>query len=84
MSNASYTDAPDDINDALDHAVVIEDFLPSPAEFIRRAKKEKITIAIDKHSLDLYRAYAQKHNAKYQTMINDVLVYYADKNLANK
>ncbi|HEV2403611.1 MAG TPA: BrnA antitoxin family protein [Candidatus Saccharimonadales bacterium] len=84
MSNVRYTDAPDDINEALDHAVVIEDFLPSPEEFIRRAKKEKITIAIDKYRLDLYKAYAKKHDAKYQTMINDILGSYADKYLVKK
>lgn len=78
------TDAPDNINEALDHAVVIEDFLPSPEEFIRRAKKEKITIAIDKHSLELYKAYAKKYDAKYQTLINDVVSSYADKYLLNK
>lgn len=81
MSNVRYTDAPDDINEALDHAVIIEDFLPSPEEFVLRAKKEKITIAIDKRSLDLYKAYAKKHGAKYQTMINDVVGSYADKYL---
>ena len=78
-NNDGYTDAPDDINEALEHSVPIEDFLPSPEEFILRAKKEKITISIDKHSLDFYKAYAKKHNAKYQTMINDVLGSYADK-----
>ena len=82
MSNVRYTDAPDDINEALEHAVIVEDFLPSPEEFIQRAKKEKITISIDKHSLDLYKAYARKNDAKYQTMINDVLGSYADKYLA--
>ena len=79
MSKVSYTDAPKDINAALDHAVIVEDFLPSPEEFIRRSKKEKITISIDKHSLDFYKAYAKKHDAKYQTMINEVLGSYADK-----
>ena len=84
MSNVRYTDAPDDINEALDRAVIIEDFLPSPDEFIRRSEKEKITIAIDKRSLNLYRQYAKKHNAKYQTMMNDILGSYADKYLVNK
>lgn len=84
MSNDDgYTDAPDDINEALEHAVIVDDFLPSPAEFISRAKKEKITISIDKHSLDFYKSYARKHNAKYQTMINDVLGSYADKHTIN-
>jgi uncharacterized protein (DUF4415 family) len=82
MSNVSYTDASDDINRALDHAVVIEDFLPSPEEFVHKTKKEKITIAIDKDSLDLYKRYAKKHNAKYQSMINGVLSSYAEKFLS--
>jgi hypothetical protein len=41
MSNVRYTDAPDDINEALDHAVVIKDFLPSPEEFIRQRLRKK-------------------------------------------
>ena len=82
MSNIRYTDAPDDINEPFEHAVIVEDFLPSPEEFINRAKNEKITISLDKYSLGLYKAYARKHDAKYQTMINNVLGSYADKHLA--
>lgn len=85
MSNRiNYTNAPADVEESLDTATVITDFLPSPAELVRRAEKEKITIAIDKHSLDLFKEYAKKHNAKYQTMMNDVLGSYADKFLSRK
>ncbi len=80
----NYTNAPADIEESLDNATVINDFLPSPAELVRKAEKEKITIAIDKHSLDLFKEYAKKHNAKYQTMMNDVLGSYADKFLSRK
>lgn len=80
----NYTNAPADIEESLDNAAVINDFLPSPAELVRKAEKEKITIAIDKHSLDLFKEYAKKHNAKYQTMMNDVLGSYADKFLSRK
>lgn len=80
MSNTvNYTDAPSDIEQSLEEAIEISDFLPSPDELVRKTEKEKITIAIDKHSLDLYKQYAKKHNAKYQTMINGVLGSYADK-----
>ena len=80
MSNkVNYVDSPDDIEQALDNARIVADFLPSPEELVRKSGKEKITIAIDKNSLDLYKRYAKKHNAKYQTMINDVLGSYADK-----
>lgn len=80
MSNkVNYTDAPEELEQALDGARIVADFLPSPKELVRKSDKEKITIAIDKNSLVLYKRYAKKHNAKYQTTINDVLGSYADK-----
>lgn len=81
MSNTiNYTDAPADIEQALDSATIVSDLLPSPAELVsRRVEKEKITISVDKRSLDLFKQYAKKHNTKYQPMINGVLSSYADK-----
>jgi hypothetical protein len=64
-----YTDAPAEIERALESATTMDDFLPSPSELVRKIEKEKITIAIDKQSLNLFKQYAKKHNAKYQTMI---------------
>jgi predicted DNA binding CopG/RHH family protein len=78
-NNIKYSDAPVDIARALQSAVPIEDFLPSPDQLILKEEKEKITIAINKRSLELFKSYAGKHNAKYQTMINDVVSSYADK-----
>ena len=76
----NYTNAPEDIEEALNSAVILaDDFLPSPDRLVRRTEKEKITIAIDKQSLDLYKKYAKKHNAKYQPMIDRVLSVYAEK-----
>jgi uncharacterized protein (DUF4415 family) len=82
-NNSKYTDAPADIDQALESAIAIDDLLPAPSELVRKVEKEKITIAIDKSSLDLFRQYANKHNAKYQTMINGVLGSYADKFLGH-
>jgi predicted DNA binding CopG/RHH family protein len=84
MTKINYTDAPDDIEKALENAIAIDDFLPSPDQLILKSEKEKITIAIDKRSLDLFKRYADKHNAKYQNMINSVVTTYADKFLAKK
>lgn len=85
MSNTiNYTDAPADVEQALENATVISDFLPSPSELVSRGEKEKITIAVDKHSLDLFKQYAKRHNTKYQPMINGVLSSYADKFLKTK
>lgn len=79
-----YTDAPEDIDEALESAVAMEDFLPSPADLVRKTEKEKITLAVDKRTLELYRKYAKKHDAKYQAMLNSILVSYADKFLSRK
>ena len=84
MTNVKYTDAPADIEQALENAMTIDDVLPSPSELVRKTEKEKITIAIDKNSLELFKKYAEKHDAKYQTMINGVLSSYADKFLSHK
>jgi uncharacterized protein (DUF4415 family) len=84
MSNVNYTNAPDDVRESLEDPIFVNDLLPSPEEFVRKAKKEKITIAVDKDSLELYKRYAKKHNAKYQTMINGVLSSYADKFLSKQ
>jgi predicted DNA binding CopG/RHH family protein len=85
MSNpTNYTDAPAEIERSLGDAAIIGDFLPAPSELIRKTEKEKITIAVDKRSLELFKLYAQTHQAKYQTMINGVLDAYADKYLDKK
>lgn len=80
MSNTtSYTDAPVGIEESLNNATVVDDFLPSPKELISKVEKEKVTMSVDKYSLDLFKEYAKKHNTKYQPMINSVLGAYADK-----
>ncbi len=84
MSKVNYADAPADVERSLENAVAVDDFLPSPAELVRKTEKEKITIAVDKRSLELFKRYAKKHDAKYQTMINGVIDAYADKFLSKK
>lgn len=79
MSKVNYTNAPVGIEEALDNAEIVGDFLPSPEKLVRKVEKEKITIAVDKRSLELYKRYAKSHNAKYQTMINGVLDAYANR-----
>lgn len=75
-----YTNAPRDIARSLKNTTrVSDDFLPSPAELTLRDEKERITIALDKRSLDLFRKYAKEHDAKYQNMINGVIESYASR-----
>lgn len=82
MSNTiNYTDAPDNVEGAVDAETVVDNLLPSPEELVRKTEKEKITIAVDKRSLELYKKYAKRHNAKYQPMMDGVLSAYAEKYL---
>jgi hypothetical protein len=83
-NNARYTDAPADIDQALDSAIIVDDLLPSPSELVRKVGKEKITISVNKRSLELFKNYARKHDAKYQTMMDGVLSSYAERFLTHK
>ena len=40
-----YSDPEKSVMEALDSAVLVEDFLPSPSELVRKSTKEKITIS---------------------------------------
>ena len=78
MSRVKYTDAPADIEAAMDAAVrVNDDFLPSPAEFAKMLAKEKISLNVDRQTVDEFRAAAKKHGLKYQVLMNQVLSSYA-------
>ena len=63
--------------EALDSAVLAEDFLPSPSELVRKKTKEKITISIDSDCVKFFKEAAKKNHTKYQTMMNEVLSQYA-------
>jgi predicted DNA binding CopG/RHH family protein len=80
-----YTDAPPEIDAALDAAVRIKDFLPSPEELARTEKTTaKVTLALTTRSLDLFKRYARKRGARYQTMIRRLIDSYAERSLAKK
>ena len=72
-----YSDPEKSVKEALDSAVLIEDFLPSPSELVRKTTKEKITISIDSDCVNFFKAAARKNHTKYQTMMNEVLSQYA-------
>jgi predicted DNA binding CopG/RHH family protein len=74
-----YTDAPEQISDAIIKGEVIRDFLPAPDQLVRKEPKVKITITLNRRSVDFYKQSAKKNNVKYQTMINEILDLYAQK-----
>jgi len=81
MKNVKYTDAPEDIVDALNVAEPVKDFLPSPEFFAEALAKEKISLNIDAKTVARFRTYAKKNGLKYQSLMNQVLRNYAENRL---
>ena len=56
----------------------IKDFLPSPEYLVRKEEKQRVTIEFTKSSLNLFKKFAQEHNASYQVMIRRLVDFYAN------
>ena len=59
-------------------ARVIQDFLPPPEELAFREEGVKVTLALNKKSVDFFKAEAGKHHSQYQRMIRKLIDSYAD------
>ena len=79
----TYSNPEKSLMEALDSAVLVTDFLPSPSELVKKNSKEKITISIDSDCVSFFKTEAKKNHTKYQTMMNEVLSQYAKHYAAN-
>jgi len=75
----NYTEAPKNVSRIISKGDIINDFLPSPEELVRKEPKVKITIALNSRSIDFFKKHAERNNVKYQTMINEVLDKYVKR-----
>lgn len=57
----------------------IEDNLPSPEELARPLQGVKITIILNRSSVDFFKREANKHHTKYQRMMREVLDRYVSR-----
>ena len=57
---------------------VVKDFLPPPSELVAKEDAIKITITLNKSSVEFFKNNAEKHHTKYQKMIRSVLDQYAN------
>lgn len=57
----------------------VPDFLPPPEELIAADTMVKVTLSIDRYSLEFFKAMANKLGAKYQKMMREVLRGYAQR-----
>lgn len=56
---------------------VVDDFLPSPDQLILKEEKVKVTIALNKSSIEFFKEEARRQNSSYQQMIRKVIDLYA-------
>lgn len=55
----------------------VPDFLPSPEELVIPDETVKITISLNRESVDFFKKQAKKNHTKYQRMIRSLLDTYA-------
>ena len=70
--NIRYTDEP------LGRLKVVPDFLPRPEDLVFREEGVKVTIALSRRSVELFKNEARRHNTQYQRLIRRLLDAYAE------
>lgn len=54
----------------------VDDFLPPPDELVLPQDTIKVTIALNRLSVEFFKAMARQHRTKYQKMIRELLDCY--------
>lgn len=70
-SKIKYTDEP------MGKLKVIKDFLPPPEQLVLKEENVKVTIALNKSSIDFFKREAQRYHTSYQKMIRRLIDLYA-------
>ena len=68
-----YTDEP------MGELGVVRDFLPKPEELALKEEKIKITISLNKSSVEFFKKKAREHHTSYQKMIRRLIDWYASQ-----
>jgi hypothetical protein len=58
---------------------IVKDFLPPPDQLVLREENVKITISLNKSSVEFFKKEAQKHRTSYQRMIRRIIDFYASQ-----
>ena len=72
-SKIKYTDEP------MGKLKVIKDFLPSPEQLVLKEENVKVTIALNKSSIEFFKREAQRYHTSYQKMIRRLIDLYASQ-----
>lgn len=58
---------------------VIKDFLPAPEQLVLKEENVKVTIALNKSSIEFFKREAQRYHTSYQKMIRRLIDLYASQ-----
>lgn len=79
-----YTDAPEDIEQSLERAVVVPNFNITPEEvreFAESRAKKPVNIYLSVETIEKFKKAAKETGGRYQTMISNVLDTYTERYL---
>ncbi len=68
---AKYTNGP------IDEFEIMEDFLPSPENLVKKEDNVRVTINLNRSSINYFKKLADSSHTKYQRIIRNLLDYYA-------
>jgi len=72
-SKIKYTEEP------MGKLMFVKNFLPSPDQLVLKEENVKVTISLNKSSVEFFKKEAQKHRISYQRMIRRVIDWYASQ-----
>ena len=87
IKHVEETDAPDDVRESFDRAVIVPSFNMTPEgikAFGDSRKKKAITIHLRNQTIEGFKLLAEKQNSKYQTIISDLLDAYTEQHLLQR
>jgi len=64
-------------NEPMGTLSAIPDFLPPPEQLVLKEEQVKVTISLNKKSVDFFKTIARKHHTSYQKMIRRVVDLYS-------
>lgn len=79
MSKPKYENAPAELAEAIEQAEVIQDFLPPPDRLVLREETVRVTLNLNKRSVDFFKSSAREYGVPYQGMIRRVFDIYAER-----
>lgn len=63
-------------NEKLGKVEIINDFLPSPEELVFKEDTVKITLNLNRTSIEFFKKIAKEHGSQYQKVIRNLLDSY--------